>query len=76
MSQNDNNINSKIQALQKDIEYIKEMLKDLKDYFIKTKEENEKRFVTQDQFRPIKLIVYGMIGAILLAVLSDVISKR
>ena len=62
-------------TLQKDIEYIKGMLEDLKGYFIATKQENNERFVTKDQFLPVKLITYGMVALILISVLSGLLQN-
>jgi hypothetical protein len=56
------------ELLKKDIEYIKDAVKDMK-------EDLRTRFVTQDQFRPVKIIVYGMVALILTAVLSELITK-
>lgn len=51
-------------ALQaKDIEYIKEKVKHIDDKLTSS-------YVTRNEFVPIKNIVYGMVGTILLAVLG------
>lgn len=62
-------------AMQKDIEYIKQMMTRLETYLIETKKENDEKFVTQDQFRPVKLVVYGMVGIVLVAVLKQLIGQ-
>jgi sterol desaturase/sphingolipid hydroxylase (fatty acid hydroxylase superfamily) len=71
----DKKLELQIESLKKDVDYIKEMLRDFKKYLMRSQEENEKKFVTQDQFKPIKLIVYGMVSVILLAVLSNILQK-
>lgn len=75
MSPHDEKLELVIESLKKDVEYIKDMLKDLKDYFIRTQEKNEKKFVTHDQFRPVKLIVYGMVSIIMVSVLGSILSN-
>jgi len=73
--------------LQKDIEFIKETVKDLRDYIHQvqesnenTKKENNKRYVTQDQFKPVKSIVYGLTAIVLstvfIAILASIINKQ
>lgn len=57
---------SDFDLLQKDIEYIKDSVKDLKD-------DLRSRFVTQDQFKPVKLIVFGMAGIILAQFIKDLL---
>jgi hypothetical protein len=49
-----------------EINYIKSDVKD-----IKIKLEND--YVTQDQFEPVKKIVYGLVSVILLAVIGAVV---
>lgn len=54
---------TQIALMAQDIGYIKENVKELRN-------ELEGKYVTQDQFEPIKRIVYGLVGAVLLAVIS------
>jgi len=51
----------------KDIEYIKVEMRDIKDML-------KDNFVTKDQFEPIKMIVYGLVGVILLSFIGAVVS--
>ena len=52
-----------IALMAQDILYIKENMKSLKT-------ELEGKYVTTDQFEPIKKIVYGLVGAVLFAVIA------
>lgn len=53
--------------LQKDVEYIKKTIKELKDA-------QAHNFVTKAEFEPIKNIMYGMIGTILTGVIAAVLA--
>jgi hypothetical protein len=57
--------NLKIALIQQDVVYIKDNIRAIKD-------ELDGKYVTADQFDPIKRIVYGLVGAILLAVVSAI----
>jgi hypothetical protein len=50
---------AKLDTVLNDVKQIKEML--------------ELHYVKQDEFKPVKTIVYGMVGTILLAVMSSLI---
>jgi len=52
------------------LEYIKQELADIK----KTLEENRGLYVTIEEFAPVKNIVYGMVGVILLSVLVALVA--
>lgn len=52
------------------LEYIKQELADIK----KTLEENRGLYVTREEFAPVKNIVYGMVGVILISVLGALIA--
>lgn len=53
--------------LQKDVEYIKKTIKELKDA-------QQHDFVTKAEFEPIKRIMYGMIGTVLTGVVAAVLA--
>lgn len=59
--------NLKIALIQQDVVYIKENIRAIKD-------ELDGKYVTTDQFEPIKKIVYGLVTAVLLAVVSAVMA--
>jgi hypothetical protein len=50
-----------------DIKYIKQEVRDISDRL-------DKDYVTQDEFDPVKRIVYGMVSVVLLAVLGAVVA--
>jgi hypothetical protein len=54
---------TKIALIQQDVVYIKESI-------LEIKMELNGKYVTTDQFEPIKKIVYGLVTAVLLAVVS------
>lgn len=45
-----------------------------REEFMKHTEQDEKMFVTKSEFQPIKNIVYGMVGSVLLAFLGAVVT--
>ena len=53
----------------KDVEYIKEEVKDVKVSLNNLAQRVEEFYVNQDQFWPVKTMVYGLAGGILLTVL-------
>ena len=53
----------------KDIEYIKDETKDIKNSLDLLAKRVEEFYVNQDQFWPVKTMVYGLAGGILLTVL-------
>ena len=56
-----------------DIAVIKSNMLDIKEDVRDIKEKLEKNYVTQDQFEPVKKIVYGLVGLILVAVVGALI---
>jgi hypothetical protein len=54
-------------VLQKDVEFIKINVSEMK-------EKMEKDYVTQDEFKPVKNIVYGLVGLILTSVVGALIA--
>ncbi len=54
-------------VLQKDVEFIKINVSEMKDKM-------EKDYVTQDEFKPVKNIVYGLVGLILTSVVGALIA--
>jgi len=59
--------NNDISLIKRDIEYIQKDVKEIK-------EKLESRYVTKEEFDPIKRIVYGMVGVILLAVVGALVA--
>lgn len=75
--------NLKIQKLENNYYSMAEKFDDLKKTVVKgfddiksdmklIREDNERRFVSKESFEPIKLIVYGMVGVLLLAVIGAI----
>jgi hypothetical protein len=81
-------IEQQITSMQKDIEFIKDAVKELKQYIVDVQRKNEdkeirneEKYVTKDQlhkelekFKPVKLITYGMVAIILTAFLTSIIA--
>lgn len=64
-----------IAEMQKDIQFIKLSLEKLEQYFTNSDKENKKIYVTQDQFRPVRLIVYSLTGLILTSVFLSILAS-
>ena len=54
-------------VIQKDVEFIKINVSEMK-------EKMEKDYVTQDEFKPVKNIVYGVVGLLLTSVVGALIA--
>ena len=66
--QNDNDfVVTKLAVISKTLEYIKEELDEIK-------EKLDSHYVTRTEFDPIKKIVYGIVGSVLLGVVAALIS--
>lgn len=61
-----NGTDTKLAVMANDIAYIKDEVKDIKQKL-------EGQYVTQDEFEPIKKIVYGLVTLILTAVVMGLI---
>jgi len=53
--------------ISQDISYIKEILDDLKKQL-------EEKYVTKEEFQPVKLIAFGLVGVSTLAVLGALVA--
>jgi ABC-type phosphate transport system permease subunit len=62
-----NGFDTKIAVMQTDIKYIKETVDELNTKL-------ESKYVTQDEFDPIKKLTYGLVALILTSVVGTVIS--
>lgn len=62
-----NKINIDLAVILNKVGYIETEVKDIKDKL-------EKEYVTQDQFQPVKNIVYGMVSTVLLAVVGAIVA--
>jgi hypothetical protein len=62
-----NGANVVLAVIQNDITYIKQEVDDIKKLV-------ENKYVTKDEFDPIKKVVYGMVGLILVAVVGAVLA--
>jgi len=56
-----------VALMQQDIEYIKTTLVDIIERL-------DKKYVSKDEFKPVRMIVYGLVGAILLAVVGGIMA--
>lgn len=65
---------TKIALIQQDMQYVKEGMKDLKDGMDEVNKKLNDRYVSKEEFEPIKKVVYGLVGLILVAVVGAIIS--
>jgi len=79
MEEKDNTQDKKIIVLETNYKSMSEKIDDLKKAvetgfgelkkeFKSIREENERKYVSQEKFEPIRMIVYGMVGLILITV--------
>lgn len=61
-------------SIEKDVEFIKKGMEELKSLFTQRESSNDTKFVTQDQFKPVKLVVYGLVGLIMISVLKELLT--
>lgn len=54
---------------------IQEDIRQLRDDVDALRQEVEKKYVTKDEFRPIRLVVYGAVALILAASFSQILTK-
>lgn len=68
--QNQINLTNELSEMKVDIKYIQRDLGEIKQAL----KENNDKFVTQDEFEPIKKIVYGLVGLILTGVVGALLT--
>ena len=66
-----NEINTNIVVMKKDIEIIKESQAEIKDLL----KGMDAKFVSKIEFKPVRLIVYGMASSVLLAVFGALVAS-
>ena len=67
-------IKNDIQYIRKDCEETKEMVGDMKNEFVTHVEFTDAMKLIQEQMKPLKNVVYGLVGAILLAVIGGILN--
>lgn len=65
---------TKIALIQKDIGFIKETMKDMKDSVGDVKEQLGSQYVSKDEFEPIKKLVYGVVGLFLTGIVGAILA--
>lgn len=60
-------IDTKIAIMNNDIKYIKEKIDEIS-------ERMDKDYVTKNEFNPVRIIVYGLVGLILTAVIIGIVN--
>jgi hypothetical protein len=68
--QNQINLTNELSEMKVDIKYIQRDLGEIKTSL----KENNDKFVTQDEFEPIRKIVYGLVGLILTGVVGALLT--
>jgi hypothetical protein len=66
--------NTRLSDLRYDIGMVSESVKYIKEKVEKIEEKLEKDYVTQEAFAPVKNVVYGLVGLILVAVIVAVLA--
>lgn len=67
-------VKTQVALMKKDIDYVVRSIDDLKVSVNEVKKNTEANFVTKAEFTPVKQIVYGIIGLVLMAVFGALIS--
>ena len=63
-----------LNAVMRELEIITDNIHDIRASIVKIEERMEEKYVSKVEFEPIKNIVYGLVGTILLAFIGAVIS--
>lgn len=77
--------NLKIQKLENNYYSMAEKFDDLKQIVVKgfddikgdmklIREDNERRFVSKESFEPVRMVVYGLVGVVLLGALTAILT--
>lgn len=73
-------LDKKVAVVQNDIEYIKQMLEKQAEFQNGLIEQLERKFVTKDQFRPIKAVVTGAVAltltTVFIALLTLIVNQK
>lgn len=64
----------KIALIQKDVSYMKEKFDEVKEQISGMDGKLNSHYITKEEFEPVKKIVYGLVGVILLAVVGAIVS--
>lgn len=64
----------KIALIQKDVGYMKDKFDEVKEQLNGMDTRLSSHYITKEEFEPVKKIVYGLVGVILLAVVGAVVS--
>lgn len=66
-------VKTQVALVKKDIEYVKRAVDDLKISVNDVKKNTETNFVTKGEFQPVRQLVYGLVGIIIVAVVGALI---
>ena len=65
---------TKLALMQRNIELITETTAEIKQDVREMRQENAQRYVTKEEFELVKRIVYGLVGMILIAVVTAILN--
>lgn len=68
------NSNTAIALIQKDIEFIKSEMSDVKSALSSMQQSYQQEFITRAEFAPVRQIVYGLVALILVAVVGALLT--
>lgn len=71
---NNADLNTKVAVILNDVTHIREEIGDIKTELHDQREENRKDLVRKEEFEPVKKIVYGLVGLILVAVVGAIVA--
>lgn len=67
-------VKTQVALIKRDMEYIKRAMDDLKVSVNEVKKNTQDNFVTKAEFTPVRMVVYGLVGLLLTAVVGSLIS--
>ena len=74
MGEYDKDVHVTLSVIHSDLNHVKESLVELKEEMKELIASFKKDYVTQQEFAPVRLIVYGLVGTVLVGVLGALIT--
>lgn len=74
MGEYDKDVHVTLSVIQSDLNHVKESLVELKEEMKELIASFKKDYVTQQEFAPVRIIVYGLVGTVLVGVLGALIT--
>lgn len=74
MGEYDKDVHVTLSVIHSDLNHVKESLVELKEEMKELIASFKKDYVTQQEFAPVRIIVYGLVGTVLVGVLGALIT--